>query len=189
MYVKHELESLIGLPVFEIPTLTPSIPGMRLARVLFRAIEMAGGKAFDGMQVVDVEKDGSRLSAVVSEAAARRKRNRAAAFILATGGLLGGGLKATFEGHVTEVVAGLPVIFPVGRENWLEQQFFSQTGHPIFRSGIAVNSGFQPIDSSGAAVFENVFAVGSALSGADLLRERSLDGVGLLTGYIVGTTI
>jgi glycerol-3-phosphate dehydrogenase subunit B len=189
LHVKHELEKLLGLPVFEIPTLTPSIPGIRLSKLLIKAIELAGGRFYDGMQVVEAESDGTHLSAMISEAAARRKHNRAKAFILATGGLLGGGLKATVDGLVTEVIAGLPVKFPVGRDSWLEQQFFSPSGHPIFRAGITVDSRFQPVDYSGRVVYDNVFVTGSALSGADLLRERSLDGVSMVTGYLVGKTI
>jgi glycerol-3-phosphate dehydrogenase len=189
LQVKQELENLLGVPVFEIPTLPPSIPGIRLSQLLVKAIEIAGGKVYDGMQVVDIEADNSRLSAMISEAAARRKLNRASTFILATGGLLGGGFKATYDGHVREVVADLPVSAPEGRDNWLERQFFSPTGHPIFRAGLVVNSGFQPVDPSGKVVYENLFAVGGTLSEADLLRERSLDGVGLVTGYLVGKTI
>ena len=189
LQVKQELEDLLGVPVFEIPTLPPSIPGIRLSKLLVRAIEIAGGKVYDGMQVVDIEAHGSRLSAMISEAAARRKQNRASTFILATGGLLGGGFKAAYDGHVREVVADLPVSAPEGRDNWLERQFFCPTGHPIFRAGLVVNSGFQPVDPSGKVVYENLFAVGGALSEADLLRERSLDGVGLVTGYLVGKTI
>jgi glycerol-3-phosphate dehydrogenase len=189
LQVKQELEDLLGMPVFEIPTLPPSIPGIRLSKLLVKAIEKAGGRVYDGMQVVSIEAEGSHMSTMTSEAASRCKQNRASRFILATGGLLGGGFKASYDGQVREVVADLPVFAPLGRENWLERQFFSPTGHPIFRAGLGVNSGFQPVDLSGEVIYENLYAVGGVLSEADLLRERSLDGVGLVTGYLVGKTI
>ena len=41
--VREHLENLLGLPVFEIPTLPPSIPGIRLSRILVSAIERRRG--------------------------------------------------------------------------------------------------------------------------------------------------
>jgi anaerobic glycerol-3-phosphate dehydrogenase len=38
-------------------------------------------------------------------------------------------------------------------------------------------------------LFENLFAAGTTLAGGDYVRERSLDGVALVTGYSVGEAV
>ena len=93
-HVKEHLENLLGLPVFEIPTLPPSIPGIRLSRIMVSAIERLGGRVFDGMQVSSVITNSTQVVEIQTEAAARNKSHRARNFVLATGGILGGGLRA-----------------------------------------------------------------------------------------------
>jgi glycerol-3-phosphate dehydrogenase len=184
---KH-LEELLGLPVFEIPTLPASIPGIRLHKILVRAIEKAGGRVFDGLQATSSEagKDG-RLSLVWSEAAARRKLHRAQNFVLATGGLLGGGLKAHHGGWLEEVVFGLNIPAPQNHAAWFNRQFLGKDPHPIYTTGINVNQRFQPIDLEGKPLYTNLYAAGAILASGDFLRERSLDGISLVSGYWIGT--
>jgi glycerol-3-phosphate dehydrogenase subunit B len=189
LHAKRSLEDEIGLPVFEIPTLPPSIPGIRLSRLLINAIQSSGGRFFEGMQAMAAEKDPQgQLSSIWSEASARRKSHRAANFILATGGILGGGFSAAYEGNVSEVICGLPISAPADRNQWINRQFLGSEAHPIFRSGIQVDANFQPIDPANKVIHNNLYAVGTGLANADFLRERSFDGVALVTGYLVGKT-
>lgn len=103
--IQQQLEAELGLPVFEIPTLPPSIPGMRLTRILVQAIRRLGGQIAEtgfnlaGAQIIGVQPATApqRLAGVWSEAAARRRLHTARRFILATGGLLGGGLEAHLQ--------------------------------------------------------------------------------------------
>jgi glycerol-3-phosphate dehydrogenase subunit B len=41
----------------------------------------------------------------------------------------------------------------------------------------------QPVDQQGRAYFENLFACGGLLGGADRRRERSRQGIDLVTAY------
>jgi glycerol-3-phosphate dehydrogenase subunit B len=187
---KHHLEELLGLPVFEIPSLPASIPGIRLHKILTRAIEKAGGRVFDGMQVTSSEAGPEgRLALVWSEAAARRKSHRAQNFVLATGGLLGGGLKAHYEGWLEEVVCGLNISAPEDRAGWFNRQFLGPDPHPVYTAGVTVNKDFQPLDPDGQPVYRNLYAVGAILSQGDFVRERSLDGIGLASGYWLGSHV
>jgi glycerol-3-phosphate dehydrogenase subunit B len=183
--VLRDLEARLELPVFEIPTLPPSIPGIRLSRILCRAIEAGAGRVFEGMQAVNITAEAGRLDTVWTEAAARRKPHRASTFILASGGILGGGIRAEFDGSVQEPIAGLPVNAPARRDQWLGKEFLAPDGHPIFRAGLNVDDTFRVCGPDGKPVYDNLYAAGSALAHNDFLAERSLEGIALITGFLI----
>ena len=187
--VRWDLESMLNRPVFEIPGLPPSVPGMRLHAILVEAIEGQGGRVFDGMEATSFESENGRVSAVYTEAAARRRPHRFERVVLATGGILGGGFVADHQGRVTESVFDLPVHTPGSRLDWFRQAFLDGEGHPIYRAGLVVNDRFQPVDEAGRPVYENLFAAGATLAGCEVVRERSLEGVALGTGYAVAEGI
>jgi len=183
--VKGLLENLLGLPVFEIPTLPPSIPGIRLSRMLVSTIEYAGGRVFEGMQVCGASMAANRVVEIQSETPTRPKSHRARQFLLATGGILGGGIRADHLGQVNEVICQLPVAAPENRLDWFDRKFLSSGGHSIFRSGIRTNNNFQPLNPE----IENLYIAGGMLSGGDYIQERSTDGVALVSGYFIGNQI
>ena len=178
-----DLEARLGRPVFEIPTLPPSIPGMRLHRILVDAIERYGGRVYEGMQINGARASTGKVVSVSSEAGARDRQHLARFFLLASGGILGGGLKTFYDGSAVETVFNLPVSIPAQRTEWLEREFFAPGGHAIFKSGIAVNQDFQPINHHGQVIYDNVVVAGSSLAHCDCIRERSQEGVALTTGY------
>jgi glycerol-3-phosphate dehydrogenase subunit B len=109
--------------------------------------------------------------------------------VLATGGILGGGIAADEHGYAQEMALGLPVHVSPERSAWFQPEFFSAAGHPIFRAGLPVNADFQPIDEHLQVRYANLFAAGGLLGGSDPLRERSLEGIALVSGYIVGQKV
>jgi glycerol-3-phosphate dehydrogenase subunit B len=187
--VKEHLENLLGSPVFEIPTLPPSIPGIRLSRKLVTAIERAGGHVYEGMQVSSAMIDSNRIGEIRTKAASRQKAHRAKNFVLATGGFLGGGLQADYLGRIEETVCQLPTWPPINRSDWFSQKFLSDSGHPIFQTGIIVNENLRPIASNGQDLYNNLFIAGNLIAGGDYIRERSRDGVALVSGYSLGNRI
>ena len=182
--VHHTLEEQLGRPVFEIPGLPPSIPGIRMHNLLSSAGRSAGAQIFNGMLVLGSTSEAGRVDSVWSEAAARRKTHPARAFVLAIGGILGGGLVGEPDGKVREIVFNLELKSPVDRSEWFSSRFSDPLGHPVYRSGVPSNSAFQPVDEAGNIIFDNLFAAGGILSGGDYVRERSLDGVALVTGLL-----
>ncbi|NIP22783.1 MAG: glycerol-3-phosphate dehydrogenase subunit GlpB, partial [Phycisphaerae bacterium] len=94
-----------------------------------------------------------------------------------TGGILGGGITTNFEGQAKEVVFNLPVSIPDSRLDWFKQEFMDKDGHPVYRAGVVVVKDFRPINETGEAVFENVYAAGTTLAHAEVIRERSMEGV------------
>ncbi len=67
-----DLEHRLGRPVFEIPTLPPSVPGMRLFELLRAALRRAGGRLVLGSEVVDAEREGTRITAAEGPRGGRR---------------------------------------------------------------------------------------------------------------------
>jgi glycerol-3-phosphate dehydrogenase subunit B len=109
--------------------------------------------------------------------------------VLATGGILGGGIVTNFEGQAREVVFGLPVAIPESRMEWFRQDFMDKEGHPVYRAGVVVGGDFRPVDGDGQTVYENVFAAGTTLANAEVIRERSMEGVAVATGFMVGNWV
>jgi glycerol-3-phosphate dehydrogenase len=188
--ILRSMEERLRLPVFEIPTLPPSTPGQRLSRLLAQTIQHKGGKVYDGMQAIAASPgDTGYLQTIWSEAAARQKPNRARNFVLATGGILGGGILAAYEGIVKDAVCNLHLQAPPDRNAWLNPKFLSENPHPIFQAGLEIDRDFRPIDPQGKPYFDNLYAIGTGLAGADYLRERSFEGVAIVTGYLLGKNL
>ncbi|NCC36816.1 MAG: glycerol-3-phosphate dehydrogenase subunit GlpB, partial [Chloroflexia bacterium] len=124
--VVRELQALSGALIFEIPTLPTSVPGMRLFHAFEQALTKAGARIQIGGWVLRGEGSGSHLHAVFSEAASREQRHMARRWVLATGGIMGGGLRAEHTGVINETALGLPVRTPSGRSDWFQARFLDE---------------------------------------------------------------
>jgi glycerol-3-phosphate dehydrogenase subunit B len=202
--VVADLQRLSGAQIFEIPTLPPSVPGMRLFAIFRDAIVRAGGRLQIGSEVLrgtptpslgaagnpEVEAGApGRLTAVWSEAAAHEQEHRAAGFLLATGGVAGGGIRTDHTGAVWETALGLPLRAPESRGAWFASRLLAEEGHPIYHAGIATDERLRPIDGDSRLLYQNVVVAGAALAGADGLRERCFSGLALATGWRAGSVL
>jgi glycerol-3-phosphate dehydrogenase subunit B len=147
------------------------------------AIRQAGGRVYDGMEALRAESEGGRVTAVYTEAAARERPHRAQNYLLATGGILGGGITTDHLGQTREVVFDLPLNAPQDREEWFKRRFLDSEGHPIYQSGVVVNGRLQPLNGAPDPIYQNLFAAGGTLAHCEPIRERSLEGVALATGF------
>jgi glycerol-3-phosphate dehydrogenase subunit B len=177
-----DLQTQVGATIFEIPTLSPSVPGVRLTNALRNQLRQLGVRVEINAAVIGFHAEGDRVLWIESDASGRPLKHRAGKFLLATGGILGGGIDSDHTGKVWEVVLNLPLAVPRERGQWFRARFFDPAGHPIFRAGVSVNRKFQPIDAQGARVYVNVWAAGNILAHADPILERSLEGIALATG-------
>jgi glycerol-3-phosphate dehydrogenase subunit B len=57
------------------------------------------------------------------------------------------------------------------------------------RAGLTTEGSLRPVDPAGAPVYDNLYAAGAMLAGAEPWREKSGDGISLSTGYQVATNI
>ena len=180
--VFSEAEAAVGHRIIEMPSLPPSIPGLRLYDALRGTILAAGGRAQVGFDVVEVERDGRRVVAIHTEAASRTLRLGADQFVLATGGIGGEGIRALPDGTLVERVLGLPVEAPP-RDRWFSDD--PLVPHPLEAAGIRVDESLRPLDAQGNVVFDNVRVIGSALAGMHYLEQRCGDGVALTSAHAV----
>jgi len=175
--VLREIEYHLERPVFEVPTLPPSMPGRRLFNALKAHFRNQGGDIYWSWPVAGVEKTGHLVEAVFTPTDGKPNSLNARAFILASGSFVGGGLTATRE-TIVENIFHLPVFVPSARAGWFEDNYFS-ANHAISRAGVLADSSFRP---EGAG-FENVFVCGGILAHAQILKFGCGNGLSLTTGY------
>jgi glycerol-3-phosphate dehydrogenase subunit B len=178
--VKKDLEELIGVEVFEIPILPPSIPGMRIFRRLKEWLIQRGVTFLLGHSVSKTILHGKRCEGIEVSHPPLSQSYSADRFILATGRFIGGGLKADEE-KIYEPLFNLPVSQPGSRAEWFGNSFFNN--HPIYQSGILTDSSFRPTDERGERVLGNVWIAGSILAGHNCIQEKSREGIEISTGY------
>jgi glycerol-3-phosphate dehydrogenase subunit B len=145
------------------------------------ALRRRGGRISVGEQVLRIDRDGSRVTAVAVASAARERLHRTGGLVLATGGIAGGGLIGTADGALVEPLLGLPVEAPPMGE-WLAADPFDPAGHPLEAAGIRTDDRLRPVDARGRVAFENVAVAGSMLAGQHYLTERCGDGVAVASG-------
>lgn len=181
--VSTHLQTLIQSSVFEISTLPPSVPGIRLHTILRRSLTRRRVRVeigfWTGGRIV-----GTRAESLVVRSAGHETTYTADCFVLATGGTGGGGIRAFPDGRLQETVFDLPVRGPNDRNAWARAEFLSADPQPYSEIGLGVDARLRPLDRSDRAI-ENVFVTASNLPGWDPVRERSGEGVALATGWRV----
>lgn len=179
------LQERLGVPVFELPTLPPSVPGTRLYNKLRRYLLDRRVRLQVGHPVVRGVCEGRRVTGVEVAAAGKPHFFGAKAVILATGNLYGGGLFSDDHGRVWEGIFGIPVQHVADRGAWFSGQMLAPEGHAVHHFGIRANAHLQPLDAEGAPLAGNLFAAGHILAhplGAPSPFETS-EGVALATAY------
>jgi glycerol-3-phosphate dehydrogenase subunit B len=172
----------IGVPVFEIPTLPISVPGLRLNDTFIRGLSAIGVKSFQQYQVLEVSQSAHDDFQLTIARNLSKYRVRAKAIVLASGRFLGRGLKAERK-YAYETIFDLPLYQPADRNEWHRRDFLDPKGHPINRAGVEIDNDFQPVDRTGRPVYQNLFAAGSILAHQDWMRMKCGSGLAIGTAY------
>ena len=180
--ILHALESELGVAVFEIPTPTVSVSGLRIKELFERYLPDKGLNRIENSRVVTVDRLDDKSFRLQVQHRNKTSCIIARSVILASGRFFGGGLKAT-RTEVVESVFKLPVYQPDSRKNWHRADFFSQQGHPINLSGLEVDDSFRPVAKNRNPVYKNLFAAGSILAHQDWIREKSGSGIAVASAY------
>jgi glycerol-3-phosphate dehydrogenase subunit B len=177
-----DLRRRLGRPVFEIPTLPPSAPGMRVYNALVAGLRAARARFILGAEVVGVEREGERVTALRAHTSGRDTVFGARWVVLATGGFASGAIELGSDWEARERVLGLTLRgMPAPGEPRFSADYFAD--HPISRVGVAVDPSLRAVDA------ENVFVAGAALPGAVPWHEGSGEGIALATGSFVARAV
>jgi glycerol-3-phosphate dehydrogenase subunit B len=179
--VQADLERQLGVPVFEIPGLPPSLPGLRLLDCLRRALRGAGGRLLLGSSAVSAAREHDAVTSVTITQARGTVQVSAGFYVLATGGFVTGGIVREPDGQLREPVFGLPVHGLAPGQQPFGDEYLSE--HPLDRVGLRTDADGRPLGAAGAPHAVNLYAAGAVVAGAVPWREKSGEGVSLTTGW------
>jgi glycerol-3-phosphate dehydrogenase subunit B len=179
LHVQRHLEELIGCPLFEIPTMPPSIPGLRIRETFEMNLPAKGVRLLYQNRVTRIKK---RSDAFLLEIGSGSPVSRVEAkgVIMATGRFLGKGLYADRK-RIREPLLNLPVYQPGIRPEWHRFDFMDPRGHSINRAGLEIDNCFRPLNPSGKPVFDSLFAAGAILAHQDWMRMKCGSGLAMAT--------
>ena len=181
--ILSDLENLIGVPVFEIPTMPPSVTGLRLKETFEQHLHKQGVKLFTQKRVIGVkitDKGNNFILNIGNNQLDFKVQSQSV--ILASGRFLGKGLHAGRK-QIKETIFDLPVHQPWDRSQWHLKDFLDPRGHPINRAGLEVDDLFRPLNRSGHPAFRMLFAIGSILAHQDWIRMKCGSGLAIATAY------
>ncbi|MBT8369666.1 MAG: glycerol-3-phosphate dehydrogenase subunit GlpB, partial [Deltaproteobacteria bacterium] len=180
--VVSDLEELIGASVFEIPSIPPSVPGLRLKEAFERGLRAKGVQYFSQNRVLEVrpKADGGFELDIGRMEAEHSVQSRG--IILASGRFIGGGLHADRK-RIKETLFDLPVYQPVSRGEWHRRDFLDAQGHLVNQAGLEIDDSFRPLKSSGQPAFHTLFAAGSILAHNDWKRIKCGAGVAIASAF------
>lgn len=163
-----------GCPVYEAPTLPACVAGIRLAQSLKMAVRSKGGVIRTGVKVADGIRNADGLMAVLDD---NRRSVAARSFVLATGGVLMGGLEVQSDGTVHENALGLKV----ASHNPLEARSREATLAALHGCGVETDRDFR--------ANSNVFVTGRTLPHWNPAQELSAEGVSIVSGWSAAEAI
>ena len=178
-----KLRNEVPVRLMLMPTMPPSIPGVRTQILLRREFERLGGVFMLGDQIVEAGMEGQRVQYLRS-ANHEDLRLVAQNYVLATGHFFSGGLVSTID-KIYEPIFGCDVAYQEGREHWYEADVFQAPNYAQF--GVQTDEEFHAMKSGRA--FENLYAIGSVLSGTDSVARGCNAGVSMLTALYVADRI
>lgn len=174
-----KLRDTTQLQFHEVPTMPPSLLGIRIEEALSRTFLLLGGIHLKGDKVVNGTFDGERLVSLQTQNL-RDMAISADNYIMATGSYFSQGLHA--EQHaIQEPIFGLQVTHKPARVDWRNPAFFADRSHPFMAFGVETNAQLNP-QRSGVTI-KNLYCCGSMLSGYDPVFEGCGGGVAIGTAY------
>lgn len=177
--IMDDMERRLGVRIFEIPTMPPGVPGIRIKEAFEEASSGMDLRLFRQQRMVwEDQHDGLYRLRVTGTSVERQVL--AKNVLLASGRFLGGGLTGERTG-IRETVIGLPVQQPESREDWHRFNYFDQRGHKVHRTGLVCDESLRPLGNDGKPFAQHLHAAGSVLAGADWMRMKCGAGVAVTT--------
>lgn len=181
-----------SLPVLEMSSFVPSPHGRYFSEYLKHRFADLGGEVMIGARAVALKEESTSESQaktcqeLMVQSMGKSLSLKGKKFILATGGLLGGGIKVGMaRKSIHESVFDLPLFVP---KEWSEPQFFAT--QPFAQIGVETDKFMRPLDPAGGqVVWDNVHVVGRMLAHWDPWTQRCGGGVSVTSGYAAAELI
>lgn len=183
------LQDACHKPLFEMPTLPPSLLGMRQRKTLQRHFESLGGVVINGdkAQKAEFDKNGKILR--IFTRLHSENGLSATHFVLASGGFFSGGLNASFEQICDPIfdadIQGIDDFNAHNRLTWTNSRFSAK--QPYQSAGVIINAQCQ-VRKKGQYL-SNLYAAGSIIGGYDGIAEGSGSGVAIISALTVAEQI
>ncbi|WP_108651400.1 glycerol-3-phosphate dehydrogenase subunit GlpB [Dongshaea marina] len=177
--VLRRLSELSGYRLSELPTMPPSLLGIRIEETMKQHFVAGGGTLLRGDEVTGGEFEEQQLKAVYT----RNYREiplRADHFLLASGSFFSHGLKTSFN-RIFEPVFGLDINQTAQRSDWYREEFFSPNSHPFLGMGVETNGQLQA-QREGNTI-DNLYCAGAILAHYNPVFEGSGSGVAISSGF------
>jgi glycerol-3-phosphate dehydrogenase subunit B len=178
--VHARFENEIGHPVFEIPTLPPSVLGLRLFDRLRKHIQETGVEMIWAAPAHEADVSDGRCRRIHLKSAGRELPIEARAYILALEDTVDGALRAgvhdVIDPFFHQTLAHHAVPTERTDESLFKPQPFASVGYPV-------TGRLQPTAADGRALAGNVFVAGGAIAGYDPVGTKSRGGLAIATGY------
>lgn len=178
--IRRRLEELTGKYIYEIPTLPPSILGLRLDNALKNRFVNTGGDYISGDRAISAEYSGGTLKKIITQNSGSSGIT-AESFVLTTGSFFSGGIASEYK-RIYEPVLDLRVNSGAAGSTWYSDSFFDKKSHPFLSYGVETDSNFNPKSKEGKTI-KNLFCAGSVLSGYDPVKEGNGGGVAISSGF------
>ncbi|SMB87600.1 glycerol 3-phosphate dehydrogenase (quinone) subunit B [Pasteurella testudinis DSM 23072] len=179
----QQLQQACGIKLFELPTLPPSLLGIRQHRLLQKAFEQAGGIMMKGDSVLRAEMTATQVTALytrLNEEVALSAEH----YVLASGSFFSNGLVASFD-QIIEPIFGLDLFKQEQRSQWTHHRFAAS--QPYQQFGAKINARCQAIKQQ--QVVENLYAIGAVVGGYDAIHQGCGSGVAVVTALAAAEQI
>ena len=184
----NALRNATKLALFELPTLPPSLLGMRQRIQLRRKFESLGGLMINGDSALNAHFEGDRVHCIKTRLL-EDEEIIADNFVLAAGSFFSKGLVSEFD-KIYEPVFESDII---GVEGFNDKDRFSWTNHrfanpqPYQSAGVAINEHCQ-VQKCGQFL-ANLYATGNVIGGFNALELGCGSGVAVVTALAVADEI
>lgn len=177
------LKSKVNVPIYLLPTLPPSIPGIRAQQALQHCFRALGGEYFLGDTVRSADLESGRVKQVYTVNHGNIPFE-ADHFVLATGSFFSEGLVATPD-RIVEPVFGADTVYASNRTEWYTLRFFDKQNYQAF--GVKTDSALHVV-KEGKSI-DNLYCAGAGLAGFHPVQEGCGAGVSLLSALYVADQI
>ncbi|TKF18955.1 glycerol-3-phosphate dehydrogenase subunit GlpB [Vibrio genomosp. F6] len=184
-----KLKARTGLNFHEVPTMPPSLLGIRVEETMSQAFIRLGGTLLKGDYAIGGEinetENGTELS-ILNTKNLSDLPLKAEHYILASGSFFSKGLIAGHQ-EISEPVFNLDVCHAGLRETWRENDFFTDKRHLFMSFGVETDQHFRP--SIAGKTLNNVYCAGAILAHYNPVVEGSGSGVAISTAHSISEAI